>query len=292
MLRSMTGFGTADLTTSIGRYGVEIRSLNHRFLEVVVRLPRELSPLEDRIRSLAQGRVLRGRVEIAIMRESYGKRVRTVKVDLDLARTFVTALNDLKQAVGLSGAPDLAMLAGLPDLVKIEEQKEDLEAGWTAIAEGVRMALDRLVAMREAEGARLSSDLEQRVGRLGQRIEEIERRAPAVVKEYAGRLAKRIEELRGAVPVDEGRVATEMAFFADRCDISEEITRFRGHLVQIRHHLAGDGTLGRTLEFLVQELGREANTIGSKANDLEISRAVIAVKGELESLREQIQNVE
>ncbi|HLW59919.1 MAG TPA: YicC/YloC family endoribonuclease [bacterium] len=288
----MTGFGTADLTTSIGRYGVEIRSLNHRFLEVVVRLPRELSPLEDRIRSLAQGRVLRGRVEIAIMRESYGKRVRTVKVDLDLARTFVTALNDLKQAVGLSGAPDLAMLAGLPDLVKIEEQKEDLEAGWTAIAEGVRMALDRLVAMREAEGARLSSDLEQRVGRLGQRIEEIERRAPAVVKEYAGRLAKRIEELRGAVPVDEGRVATEMAFFADRCDISEEITRFRGHLVQIRHHLAGDGTLGRTLEFLVQELGREANTIGSKANDLEISRAVIAVKGELESLREQIQNVE
>jgi uncharacterized protein (TIGR00255 family) len=292
MLRSMTGFGTADLATSVGRYGVEIRSLNHRFLEVVVRLPRELSPLEDRIRSLAQGRVLRGRIEIAIMRESYGKRVRTVKVDLDLARTFVTALNDLKQAVGLSGAPDLAMLAGLPDLVKIEEQKEDLEAGWTAIAEGVRMALDRLVAMREAEGARLSSDLEQRVGRLGQRIEEIERRAPAVVKEYAGRLAKRIEELMGAIPVDEGRVATEMAFFADRCDISEEITRFRSHLVQIRQHLAGDGTVGRTLEFLVQELGREANTIGSKANDLEISRAVIAVKGELESLREQIQNVE
>jgi uncharacterized protein (TIGR00255 family) len=292
MLRSMTGFGTADLATSVGRYGVEIRSLNHRFLEVVVRLPRELSPLEDRIRSLAQGRVLRGRIEIAIMRESYGKRVRTVKVDLDLARTFVTALNDLKQAVGLSGAPDLAMLACLPDLVKIEEQKEDLEAGWTAIAEGVRMALDRLVAMREAEGARLSSDLEQRVGRLGQRIEEIERRAPAVVKEYAGRLAKRIEELMGAIPVDEGRVATEMAFFADRCDISEEITRFRSHLVQIRQHLAGDGTVGRTLEFLVQELGREANTIGSKANDLEISRAVIAVKGELESLREQIQNVE
>lgn len=292
MLRSMTGFGTGDLATPVGRYVVEIRSLNHRFLEVVVRLPRELSPLEDRIRSLAQSRVLRGRVEIAIMRESYGKRVRTVKVDLDLAKTFVTALNDLKQAVGLSGAPDLAMLVGLPDLIKIEEQKEDLEAGWTAIAEGVRKALDRLVAMREAEGARLSSDLEQRVQRLGERIEEIERRAPAVVKEYAARLAKRIAELMGTTPVDEGRVATEMAFFADRCDVSEEITRFRSHLAQVRQHLAQDGAIGRTLEFLVQELGREANTIGSKANDLEISRAVIAVKGELENLREQIQNVE
>ncbi|HKV44600.1 MAG TPA: YicC/YloC family endoribonuclease [bacterium] len=288
----MTGFGTGDLATPVGRYVVEIRSLNHRFLEVVVRLPRELSPLEDRIRSLAQSRVLRGRVEIAIMRESYGKRVRTVKVDLDLAKTFVTALNDLKQAVGLSGAPDLAMLVGLPDLIKIEEQKEDLEAGWTAIAEGVRKALDRLVAMREAEGARLSSDLEQRVQRLGERIEEIERRAPAVVKEYAARLAKRIAELMGTTPVDEGRVATEMAFFADRCDVSEEITRFRSHLAQVRQHLAQDGAIGRTLEFLVQELGREANTIGSKANDLEISRAVIAVKGELENLREQIQNVE
>ena len=292
MLRSMTGFGAGDLTTAASRYVVEVRSLNHRYLEVMVRLPRDLAPLEDRIRALVQGRVLRGRVEIAIMRENYGKRARAVKVDIDLAKTFVSALNDLKQAVELSGSPDLAMLAGLPDLVKIEEQKEDLEAGWVAIAEGVRTALDRLVAMREAEGGRLASDLERRVERLGQRIDEVERRAPAVVKEYAARLTKRIEELVRAVPVDAGRLATEVALFADRCDISEEITRFRSHLAQIRQHLSANGAVGRTLEFLVQELGREANTIGSKANDLEISSAVIAVKSELESLREQIQNVE
>ena len=292
MLRSMTGFGADDLTTAAGRYTVEARSLNHRFLEVVVRLPRDLSSLEDRIRALVQRRILRGRVEIAIIRESYGKRARTVKIDVDLAKTFTSALNDLKQALELPGIADLSMLVGLPDLIKVEEQKEDLEASWPPISEGVGQALERLVAMREAEGAQLARDLGERLERLSQRADEIERRAPLVVKDYAGRLKRRIGELVGTIPVDEGRVATEVAMFADRCDIAEEVTRFRSHLAQIRQTLDGDGAIGRTLEFIVQELGREANTMGSKANDLEIARAVIAIKGELESLREQIQNVE
>jgi uncharacterized protein (TIGR00255 family) len=292
MLRSMTGFGAGDLATPAGRYGVEARSLNHRFLEVVVRLPRDLSPLEDRIRSLVQRRILRGRVEVAIIRENYGKRARTVKIDVDLAKTFTSALNDLKQALELPGIADLSMLVGLPDLIKVEEQKEDLEACWPPISEGVGQALERLVAMRETEGAQLARDLAERLERLSQRADEIERRAPLVVKDYAGRLKRRIGELMGTVPVDEGRLATEVAMFADRCDIAEEVTRFRSHLAQIRQTLAADGAIGRTLEFIVQELGREANTMGSKANDLEIARAVIAIKGELESLREQIQNVE
>jgi len=292
MLRSMTGFGASDLATAAGRYTVEARSLNHRFLEIIVRLPRELAPLEDRIRALVQGRVLRGRVEVAIMRENYGKRLRTVRIDLDLAKAFASALNELKQALELPGSPDLAMLSALPDLIRIEEQKEDLEAAWTAIAEGLEVALSRLVAMREREGARLASDLGQRVRRLAERADEIERRAPLVVQEHAARLTRRIEELIGMPPVDEGRLAAEVAIFADRSDIAEETTRFRSHLAQMQQMLIGSGAAGRTLEFLVQELGREANTIGSKANDVEISRAVIAVKGELESLREQIQNLE
>ena len=292
MLRSMTGFGASDLATAAGRYTVEARSLNHRFLEIIVRLPRELAPLEDRIRALVQGRVLRGRVEVAIMRENYGKRLRTVRIDLDLAKAFASALNELKQALELPGSPDLAMLSALPDLIRIEEQKEDLEAAWTAIAEGLEVALSRLVAMREREGARLTSDLGQRVRRLAERADEIERRAPLVVQEHAARLTRRIEELIGMPPVDEGRLAAEVAIFADRSDIAEETTRFRSHLAQMQQMLIGSGAAGRTLEFLVQELGREANTIGSKANDVEISRAVIAVKGDLESLREQIQNLE
>ena len=226
------------------------------------------------------------------MRENYGKRLRTVRIDLDLAKAFASALNELKQALELPGSPDLAMLSALPDLIRIEEQKEDLEAAWTAIAEAVEVALSRLVAMREREGARLTSDLGQRVRRLAERADEIERRAPLVVQEHAARLTRRIEELIGMPPVDEGRLAAEVAIFADRSDIAEETTRLRSHLAQMQQMLIGSGAAGRTLEFLVQELGREANTIGSKANDVEISRAVIAVKGELESLREQIQNLE
>jgi uncharacterized protein (TIGR00255 family) len=252
----MTGFGAGDLTTVAGRYVVEARSLNHRFLEVAVRLPRDLAALEERIRALVQAKILRGRVEIAIIRDNYGKRVRTAKVDVDLAKAFTNALNDLKQTLGLPGTPDLSMLVGLPDLIKIEEPKEDLEEIWPSIAAGLGQALSRLVTMREDEGGRLARDLEERMTHLEQRVAEVERRAPTVIKEYA------------------------------------EVTRSRSHLAQMRQTLVADGAVGRTMEFIVQELGREANTMGSKANDLEIARAVIAIKGELESLREQIQNVE
>jgi uncharacterized protein (TIGR00255 family) len=288
----MTGFGAAEAATPAGRYAVEVRSLNHRFCEIVVRIPRDLAPLEDRVRALVQDRVLRGRVEVAIMRENYSKRPRTVKTDLELAQAYVSALNDLKRALSISGSLDLSVLLSLPEIVRVEEEKEDLEAAWPAIAEGVGAALDRLVAMRESEGAQLAADIHRRIDRLEGLMDEIAGRAPQVVEEYRDRLARRIAELAPGVAVDPGRLATEVAVFAERSDISEEITRFRSHLRQFRSTLGAPGAVGRTLDFIVQELGREINTIGSKANDLEIAQRVIAVKGELESLREQIQNLE
>lgn len=290
--RSMTGFGAAEAATPTGRYAVEVRSLNHRFCEIVVRIPRDLAPLEERVRALVQDRVLRGRVEVAIMRENYSKRPRTVKTDLELAQAYVSALHDLKRALSISGSLDLSVLLSLPEIVRVEEEKEDLEAAWPAIAEGVGAALDRLVAMRESEGAQLAADIQRRIDRLEGLMDEIAGRAPRVVEEYRDRLARRIAELAPGVAVDPGRLATEVAVFAERSDISEEITRFRSHLRQFRSTLGAPGAVGRTLDFIVQELGREINTIGSKANDLEIAQRVIAVKGELESLREQIQNLE
>jgi uncharacterized protein (TIGR00255 family) len=292
MARSMTGFGSGETATPTARYSVEIRSVNHRFCEIVVRSPRDLAPLEERVRSMVQGRILRGRVEVAIIRDDHGKRPRTVKTDLDLATAYQGALNDLKRALSISGSLDLTTLLSLPEVVKIEEQKEDLEAAWPAIAKGVAAALDRLVTMREQEGARLAVDLLKRIGHLTEVIMDIEARAPMVVQEYHSRLSRRAQELAAGVPVDPGRLATEVALFADRADITEEVTRFRSHLTQFQSTLAGDGAVGRTLEFIVQELGRETNTIGSKAGDLEITRQTIAVKGELESLREQLQNLE
>lgn len=292
MARSMTGFGAGEIATAIGRYGVEIRSVNHRFCEVLVRLPRDLAPLEDRVRSLVQARVLRGRVEVAIIREDHGRRPRTVKADLDLATAYQSALNDLTRALSLSGTLDLSDLIALPDLIRIEEPKEDLEASWPHVAAGVGAALDRLVAMRETEGARLADDMRRRVERLGGHLDAVEARAPQVLEEYHVRLSRRVAELLGGTPVDAGRLATEVALLAERSDITEEVTRFRSHLAQFQTTLASGGAVGRTLDFIVQEMGREANTIGSKAGDLEITRRVIAIKGELESLREQIQNVE
>ena len=288
----MTGFGAAEASTALSRYAVEIRSVNHRFWEIVVRLPRELAALEDQVRAIVQGRVLRGRVDVAIIRQDYGKRTRAVKADLDLATAYASALNDLKRALSISGPLELSSLMSLPDLIRVEEQKEDLEASWAALATGVADALDRLLSMRDTEGARLAADLARRVERLGEHIAAIEVRAPTVVEDYHTRLVRRVQELTDGVSVDPGRLATEIAMFADRTDVTEEITRFRSHLVQFHSTLTADGAVGRTLEFIVQELGREANTIGSKANDLAITRRVIAVKGELESLREQIQNVE
>ncbi len=292
MARSMTGFGAGEITTAIGRYTVEIRSVNHRFCDVVVRLPRDLAALEDRARGLVQGRILRGRVEVAIIREDHGKRPRTVRADLDLARAYASVLNDLKQAFSISETLDLSALVSLPELIRIEEEREDLEAAWPPIAAGVGVALDRLIAMRETEGARLAADMLERMERLAGHIAAIEARAPQVVQDYHARLSRRVAELAGATPVDAGRLATEVALFADRCDITEELTRFRSHVAQFQTTLASGGAVGRTLEFILQEMGREINTIGSKANDLEITRRVIAIKGELESLREQVQNVE
>ncbi len=293
MVRSMTGFGTAEVVTSAGRFRVEARAVNHRFAEVVVRLPRELSALEDRVRPLVQGRVLRGRVEVTIMRDERAGRTRTVRSDVDLARAYAQALRELADVLGVSGEFGLPLIASFPDVLKVEEAREDLEALWPALAPAVEEALDALVAMREAEGRRLAQDLLARLDRVDGILAQVERRALAVRAVYAQRLRQRIAQLLGEVPVDDARLAMEVAVFAERSDVSEEVTRLRSHLAQFRHDVtAAAGPVGRRLEFVLQEMHREATTIGAKANDLDIARAVIEIKGELESLREQVQNIE
>lgn len=289
----MTGYGSAEVQAASGRFLIEIRSVNHRFGEVLVRLPREFTPLEDRVRGAVQSRVSRGRVEVSIMRSNRAERARAIRPDTELAAAYAQALADLARVLGTSGEITLAQIASLPDVIKIEETPEDVEALWPPLAQGLDEALGTLVAMREAEGARLVVDLQARLDRIDARAGEIESRATAVVAEYAVRLRQRIAELVGEIPVDEQRLVTEVAVFAERSDITEELTRLRSHVAQFREDLANHtGTIGRKLEFVLQEMGREANTIGSKANDLEIARAIIAIKGELESLREQVQNLE
>ncbi|MDR7556743.1 MAG: YicC/YloC family endoribonuclease [Armatimonadota bacterium] len=289
----MTGFGAAAVSVPGGRLAVEMRSINHRFSEIQIRLPRELAGLEDRIRALVTARILRGRVEVSVTREDAGRRARVVRADVDLAAAYARALRDLAHAVGAAGEVTIDHLTALPDVIRVDEDRPALDAVWPPLEEAVRTALDALVAMRAAEGRRLADDVLARLEVLERAAETVAARSRVVVQAYRDRLRARLGELLGEVPVDEARIAMELAIVADRADITEELVRLRSHLAQFRETVLGeDGALGRKLEFLLQEMGREVNTLGAKANDLEITRQVIAMKAELESLREQVQNVE
>jgi uncharacterized protein (TIGR00255 family) len=293
VIRSMTGFGTATAEVPGGRMSVEVRSVNHRFSEVQIRLPRDLAVLEDRARAMVQERVRRGRVEVIVTRDEGTRRARTVRVDAELAAAYTRALHELGTAVGVPGEVSLQQVAALPDVLRVEDERTDAEAVWPALEGAIRRAADALVAMREAEGGRLAEDLLRRAASVDALAEAVAARSRDVVRGYRERLRVRLTEALAEIPVDEARVAAELALFADRSDITEELTRLRSHLVQFRQTVVEeDGAVGRKLDFILQEMGRETNTIGSKANDLEITRTIIGMKSELESLREQVQNVE
>jgi len=288
----MTGFGTATAQTPGGRLAVETRSVNHRFSEILVRLPRDLTALEDRIRSLVQAAVHRGRIEVVVSRDEGARRPRAVRADADLAAAYARALREVAAAVGVSGELTLTQFAGLPDVLRIEDDRVDVESLWSVLQPAVTGATEALVAMRQGEGQRLAEDLVARLATLEAHQAVIAGRSRHVVQAYGERLRARLAEVLGQPPIDEMRLANELALFAERSDITEELTRLASHLTHFRQTLHDNAPVGRKLEFILQEMGRETNTIGSKANDLEITRAVIAMKGELESLREQIQNVE
>ncbi len=293
MIRSMTGFGTATAEGAGGRFAVEVRSVNHRFSEVQVRMPRDLAALEDRVRGLVQQRVRRGRVDVIVTRDEATRRPRTVRADVELASAYVRVLRELAASTGASGEVTLAQVAALPDVLRVEDERADAEALWPGLTAAIEAAADGLVTMRAAEGERLGEDLLARADTIETMVVSIAARGRDVVRAYGERLRARLAELLADVPVDEPRLAAELAVFADRSDISEELTRLRSHLAQFRHTVREEpGPVGRKLDFLLQEMGRETNTIGAKANDLEITRTIIAMKSELESLREQVQNVE
>ncbi len=289
----MTGFGAAAADTAWGRLSVEMRSLNHRFSEVQVRLPRELAPLEERVRTAVQRRIQRGRVEVAIARDGAQPRSRAVRADQTLAREYLAAAADLARELNLRGEVTLGQVLAFPDVIRLEEAREDAEMIWVDLETIVTGALEGLVGMRAEEGARLAADARGRLDRIEGLLGAVRDRSRLVVVDYAARLRQRLNELLGDVAVDEDRLAAELALFAERSDITEEMTRLGSHLATTRQTLGEPGgAVGRKLEFLLQEMGRETNTIGAKANDLEISRAVITIKSELESLREQVQNIE
>lgn len=292
MVRSMTGFGRGEAASDYGRIVVEMKSVNHRFSEVVMRYPKELVSLEDKTRALVAKRVVRGRVDVFLNWEESRAQRRTVEVDRDLAQAYYKACTELE---GLTGKPaniDAAFIARLPDVFRVTEEPENLDAIWTLLEQAAESALTSLIAMRETEGAKLAQDLSERATAVEGYTERIAASAPAMLETYRNQLRERLNELLAPNTVDEQRLAMEVAILADRSAITEELVRLGSHCQQLRDMLAADESIGRKLDFLLQEMNREINTIGSKVSDHTVTSLVIEVKSELEKIREQAQNIE
>jgi uncharacterized protein (TIGR00255 family) len=292
LIRSMTGFGRGEHSEELGRMIVELKAVNHRFSEVVFRMPRQLGVLEDAARKIILKKVSRGRVEAFVTYEA-APQARGVKVDKDLAMAYYYALKELGEEIESNSKLSLDTLVKLPDVLKVEEGEVAAERLWPTFEAAVQGAVQALLIMREREGASLQLDLLDRAAKIEAFALSVAERSPQVVFEYQQRLQKRLEELLpGGTPVDPQRLAQEVALFADRCDITEETQRLSSHIDQFRHALYAEEPVGRKLDFLVQEIGREINTIGSKANDAALTSQVVEAKSELEKIREQVQNIE
>lgn len=292
MLKSMTGYGRAQFADENLKVTVEIKSVNHRFLEPFVKLPRKYSLLEERIKEALRTHLNRGKVDIWIGLEELSQESGLLKVDKDLAINYYNSLRELAELAGISPEISLYELSCLEGVVTVQEQEKDLEEIWSKINGPFLEALDQLVEMRKNEGKRLEEELLNRAAILKDIIGEIESRSPEVTEAYKTRLNERLTAFAAGIDVDPSRLAAEIAIFAEKSDITEEVVRFKSHLGQLEESIRSREPVGRKMDFLMQELNREVNTIGSKSPDLKLSQKVVEAKSEIEKMREQIQNVE
>lgn len=294
MIRSMTGYGRAEIAGARLSLSVECKSLNHRHLDVAIKLPRALSPLELDARRVIQGTVQRGRVEVAVsVAPTDDAPATSLSVDMAQARAYVAIARKVGDDLRLGGELQLQWLLGQPGVLSREEQAPvSPEDGWPLLHDALAKALAELCARREAEGAALGKELHVLLGALREHVGVMVGRGPAALQRKQQRLRERVQALLGAQPLDEGRLATEVAMWAEKSDITEEVARLHAHMGEFTRLLDEGGAVGRTLDFLIQEMNREVNTVGSKADDLELSQAAIAAKSTLEKLREQVQNIE
>jgi uncharacterized protein (TIGR00255 family) len=292
MLKSMTGFGRGEYQEQGREFLVEIKTVNHRYCDIYIKMPRQLSFLEDKVREVVGKSISRGKIDVFISFENHGEDSRKVVFDEVLAKAYIDALELLKAKYNLQDDISVSLISKFPDILKIEKPDEDEDELWKLLKITVEKALDALVVMREHEGQELKLNLLERAQYIETVLKGIEKRSSNVVKEYKIKLENRIKELLDQQNIDENRLAMEVAIFADRCSIDEEIVRLASHIGQMKDALSMQQPVGRKMDFLIQEMNREINTIGSKANDLTITKDVVEIKSELEKVREQIQNIE
>ncbi|MGB8340203.1 MAG: YicC/YloC family endoribonuclease [Chthoniobacterales bacterium] len=291
-MRSMTGYGRGESERGGAKISVEINSVNRRQSDIVVNLPRELSAFEPRVRQAVSDRVSRGRTNVVVAYDRSASAARSLALDSALARSYHESMRALQDELRVTGEITIGMILQAPGVLRFTDDGLAPGEAWPALEEALAAALDEMVRMRAREGKHLAKDLIHRLKVVRQSLKEVRKLHPAVAEKYRVTLRERLNKAGLEFAPNDERLLKEVALFADRSDVSEELTRLESHLAQFAHHLRKDEPVGRTLEFITQEISRELNTLGAKAGDAEISRHVVACKSEVEKIREQIQNLE
>lgn len=292
MIKSMTGYGRAQQLVDGMNITVEIKSVNHRYFEFSSKLSRTYGFLDEKLKSFFNGRLTRGKMECYVQIEAVEEPDTIISLNHSLVKGYIDAYKELAETYGLENDVKVSDIARVGDIFSVRKQAADEDRIWAAVSVVAEAALAGFVAMREREGARLRDDVLSRLDEIIKNVEFIEERSPQTVAEYNEKLLARLRELLNDAHIEEQRILTEAAIFADKIAVAEETVRLRSHILQLRSFLDSSEAIGKKMDFLVQELNREANTIGSKAQDVEIARRVVSVKAEIEKIREQIQNIE
>lgn len=292
MIKSMTGYGRQETVVEGKKISVEIKSVNHRFSDYNIKVPRYYAFLEDKVRSEVSARMARGKVDVFVNIESYEQADKDIILNEDLAQSYIEALKSLRDKFDLKDDISVMQVARYTEIFQAERREEDEESLWKNVDGVLLEALEAFCAMRAREGERIEQDLRDRVAFMQQLAQKIDERSPQTVEEYKSRLYDKIQEVLDGQDIEESRVLTEVAIFADKVAVNEEVVRLASHFEEFYGILDSGEPAGRKLDFLIQEINREINTIGSKANDIDIARMVVELKAELEKLREQVQNIE
>jgi len=293
MIKSMTGFGRGEFSDELYSFSVEMKTLNHRYNDIIIKMPKHINFLGEKIKKIIKGKISRGRVEVYIDYKYLSDSEVEIKTDISLANSYLKALENLNQELHINDKVNLDHILYNDDIIKVEKKELDEEKIWSCLKKAVEIALEETMFMRAQEGKELYKDIRSNLLIIEEKAKEIEKRSSLVIKEYKVKLEERVKELlEDKYTLDEDKLSNEIVFFADKSDINEEVIRLYSHINQFMKSFDEKGPVGRKFDFLIQEMNREVNTIGSKANDIEISNNVVEIKSELEKIREQIQNVE
>lgn len=291
MIKSMTGYGKSNMSKNLREYQVEIKSVNHRYLDVSIKMPRSLSYLEEEIKKAVSAKLTRGKVDVFVTFNNNSLEGRDIKINTEIARMYIKELRDLAESEGIVADIPVTEISKLPDVLTIQNNQDD-ETIKNELLEVTNQAIENLVGMRKIEGEKIAQDLFTRIQDIDGKVKKISSLSTGLIEDYVVKLNTRIKELLQDQEIDEARLAQEVVIYADKCSIEEEVTRLNSHVYQFRELLNSNEAVGKKLDFMIQEMNRETNTIGSKANNLEITNEVINMKTQLENIREQVQNIE